>query len=210
MVEGGDRSSRGGTCDTWEGHVRLSRNRALKVGCSQLFERFSRIQLNGTEQTFIPREEKAHPASVPAAPAAVLTRFAWPDAFCPGEPSDANSWFGSSAVSGCRMSQYYDCPSWRYTMVTYHRSGVFFQPLHEESDCFESLIADQPKRQNRSVKTDRFNHVQCYQLLWVNQCKRHTGNNLGSEFVDLKTVNGGHKTHQSRNPSVNKGVFQCL
>ena len=37
-------------------------------------------------------------------------------------------------------------------MVTYHCTGVFLQPLHEESDRFESLIANQSERQNRSVK----------------------------------------------------------
>ena len=43
-------------------------------------------------------------------------------------------------------------PEWRWVTVTDHCNGVFLQPLHEESDRFESLIANQSERQNRSVK----------------------------------------------------------
>ena len=58
-------------------------------------------------QTFIPREEKAHPANAPAAPAALFTRFPWPGPFCPGELMDVANWSGSPAVSGCPINQHH-------------------------------------------------------------------------------------------------------
>ena len=43
-------------------------------------------------------------------------------------------------------------PGWKYITATYHRSGMFFQPLHEQSNRLESLIANQSNKENRLVK----------------------------------------------------------
>ena len=56
----------------WEAIV-LWRSDAASCLTGQTAYRNNKIQ---SMQTFIPREEKAHPANAPAAPAAVFTSFA--------------------------------------------------------------------------------------------------------------------------------------
>lgn len=56
------------------------------------------------------------------------------------------------AISRIRISL--DRLKHKHVMVTHHRSGVFFQLLHEECDRLESLITDQSNRRSRSVITN--------------------------------------------------------